>query len=250
MENGRDSGGSKSEKFFTGKGFYIVLLLCIAVIGVSVWTLVSGTGTMEEPEALNAELEEPVSNADETDESLEAGSEYESAMWEIPDGTEEVLAEPEEPETASAAVTEPETYSEPSRAFVWPVVGEIESPFSVTSLIYDSTMSDWRTHSGVDIAAPLGEKVMAAASGSIAEIYNDELYGTTVVIDHGDGLSSIYSNLAELPTVTVGDAVLAGETIGSVGTTAICEIGEPTHLHFAMTLDGASVDPNDYLPAI
>jgi murein DD-endopeptidase MepM/ murein hydrolase activator NlpD len=249
MDNGRDSGGTRSEKFFTGKGFYIVLFLCLAVIGVSVWTLVSGTGTMEEP-ATDIELAEPTATAGGTNESLEAGSEYESAMWEIPDGTEEVLAEPEEPETASEAATEPEPVNEMSRAFIWPVVGEIESPYSVTTLMYDPTMSDWRTHSGIDIAAVLGDKVMAAASGTVAEIYNDELYGTTVVIDHGEGLSSVYSNLAELPTVKVGDAVLGGETIGSIGTTALCEIGEPTHLHFAMTLDGERVDPNDYLPSL
>jgi murein DD-endopeptidase MepM/ murein hydrolase activator NlpD len=96
----------------------------------------------------------------------------------------------------------------------------------------------------------LGDKVMAAASGSVVELFSDPLYGTTVVIDHGDGICSIYSNLAEVPVVKVGDAILAGETIGSIGTTALCEIGETTHLHFAMTKNGESVDPYDYLPAL
>lgn len=254
MENNRDTGAKKPDKFFAGKGFYIVLFLCLAVIGVSVWALMTGPAALDGDEALKTELEAPVADFEETEEASENEQDYESAMWEVPEDAEEVLAEPEAPQTFAAApsdpTAQPETNYDTARAFVWPVVGAVEMPYSVTALIYNTTMSDWRTHDGLDIAAPLGEKVMAAASGSIANVYTDQLYGTTVVIDHGSGLCSVYANLAELPTVKAGDAVLAGETIGAIGTTALCEIGEPTHLHFAMTLDGASVDPNDYLPAL
>jgi murein DD-endopeptidase MepM/ murein hydrolase activator NlpD len=48
--------------------------------------------------------------------------------------------------------------------------------------------------------------------------------------------------------VYVGDTVSVGEIIGSVGDTALCETNEVAHLHFAMSLDGAGVDPADYLP--
>ena len=53
---------------------------------------------------------------------------------------------------------------------------------------------------------------------------------------------------ARLPTVTVGQSVAQGDTIGSVGTTALAEAGEVYHLHFAMRADGQSVDPAEYLP--
>ena len=86
-------------------------------------------------------------------------------------------------------------------------------------------------------------------SGTVMAIEDDSLYGTVVTVDHGDGTSALYANLASLPAVSVGDHVEAGEVLGSVGTTALCEIGQSTHLHFAMYLDGASVDPLDYLPA-
>ena len=49
--------------------------------------------------------------------------------------------------------------------------------------------------------------------------------------------------------MNVGDWVEAGATIGSVGTTAICEIGQGTHLHFAVTVNGVYADPLEYLPA-
>ena len=82
----------------------------------------------------------------------------------------------------------------------------------------------------------------------MTEVYDDGLYGTTVVIDHGAGIVSVYSNLAALPTVVAGDSVSLGDTIGSVGTTAICETNSPYHLHFAMRVNGESVDPTAYLP--
>ncbi len=252
MENNSGAGGTKPDKFFAGKGFYIVLFLCIAVIAASVWTLVASSATDRETDLLETDINKPVGDFSDGEETIDADTEYESAMWEVPDYAEEVMVEPEAPEIASESAAEPtpQTVYETAKAFVWPVIGQIETPYSVTALVYDTTMSDWRTHDGIDIAAVLGEKVMAAASGTIVKLYSDQLYGTTVIIDHGEGLCSVYSNLAEIPTIKVGDAVLAGETIGSVGTPALCEIGKPTHLHFSMTLDGESVNPNDYLPSL
>ena len=86
------------------------------------------------------------------------------------------------------------------------------------------------------------------ASGKVTEVYRDDLFGTTVVIAHSGGLTSQYSNLAATPTVAAGDSVTVGQVIGAVGDTALCETGEVCHLHFAMTKDGVSVDPDDYLP--
>ena len=114
--------------------------------------------------------------------------------------------------------------------------------------MYDTTMGDWRTHDGVDIAAALGTHVMAGADGTVTDVYDDPLYGTTVVISHGGGYETVYSNLAATPTVEIGDKVSAGDTIGAVGTTAICEAGEVYHLHFAMSCDGASLDPRNTSP--
>ena len=72
--------------------------------------------------------------------------------------------------------------------------------------------------------------------------------GTTVEIDHGNGLVSIYANLAVVPTVKVGDQVTTGAIIGSVGNTAVAESGRAAHLHFAMFRNNGAVNPEDYLP--
>ena len=110
-------------------------------------------------------------------------------------------------------------------------------------------MKDWRTHYGVYVLADKGTVVRAASDGTVESITQDDLYGTTVTIDHGNGLKSTYSNLADKPTVKQGDSVGSGDVIGSVGATALCEVGQGSHVHIAMSKDGNSVDPTKYLPS-
>ena len=88
MEISKRSGGSKLDKFFAGKGFYIVLFLCAAVIGVSVWTLMSGEKTVEADQGADITLEQPA-NVQEPPVDAQQGESNE-AMWEIPEGVEEV----------------------------------------------------------------------------------------------------------------------------------------------------------------
>ena len=146
------------------------------------------------------------------------------------------LAPAAEPTTATASV------------FTWPVKGEVLRSWAVETLSYDKTMGDWRTHDGVDIAAPAGTQVIAPAGGTVTDVYTSALMGTTVVIAHADGVMSTCSNLAAVPTVEIWDTVRTGDVIGSVGTSAIAESAETSHLHLSMSKDGESVDPISYLP--
>ena len=73
------------------------------------------------------------------------------------------------------------------------------------------------------------------------------MMGTTVVVDHGGGLKSWYCNLAEDVTVQAGDTVDIGSELGTVGSSAIAEVGVDSHVHLETTLDGRPVDPRDYL---
>lgn len=249
-----NSSGKKLEGFFTGKGFYIVLFLCAAVIGVSAWMMATGNETMEdlsksnnisfenkrvETIVLPPETETEPVLAQEAEPELEAGV---TAQEEQP--TAETM-----PEDATQVWHEGDVLEETAPAYVWPVQGELERPHLMDTLGYDVTMRDWRTHDGIDISAALGSTVTASHSGTVESIQQDDLYGTVVTINHGDGSSSLYANLADLPTVNVGDWVESGSVIGSVGTTALCEIGQGTHLHFAIYVDGQSVNPLSCLPA-
>lgn len=100
-------------------------------------------------------------------------------------------------------------------------------------------------HSGIDFGAPGGTDVLAAEGGRVlvAEWYGG--YGNTVIINHGQGLWTLYAHLRNNSiTVKVGDVVQRGDKIGEVGTT-----GRSTgnHLHFEVRLNSERVDPSDYL---
>ena len=128
-----------------------------------------------------------------------------------------------------------------------PVKGEVLRPFSVEALTLDPTLGDWRTHGGVDLAAAIGTEVLAMGPGTVAEIKQDGLMGTTVVVDQGDGLRTTYANLAAKPTVKEGDTVRTGDILGAVGDTAIAESGLAPHLHLETRMDGQPVDPAGFL---
>ena len=227
--------------FMAGKGFYIVLLLCVTALGVSGYYLFSG---ISEPGQSVSGPATVVVTAAPTPVPTAAAPPPATATPRptptaapIPEAPAQVLTTPTpEPTTATASV------------FTWPVKGEVLRAWSVETLVYDQTMGDWRTHDGVDIASAAGTQVMAPAGGSVSDLYTDDLMGTTVVILHADGVMSTCSNLASVPTVEIGDTVRTGDVIGSVGTSAIAESAESAHLHLSMTKDGVSVDPLGYLP--
>ena len=244
MEKKR-SFGQKLEAFFAGHGFYLVLLLCAAIIGVSAWVLLSDSGV--EPEPL------PVVNLSPSPAPATQvpASPSPPAVESAPASPEAQAGDTETGESAAAPSTAPDTETalvEEEPLYVWPVNGAVLNPYSMDKLVYNRTMADWRVHEGLDIAADLGTEVLAVSGGVVTEVYEDDRYGTTVVIDHQNGVVTTYSNLAQVPTVAVGDSIMAGEILGSVGDTALWEAGEPPHLHLAMTHDGISVDPATYLP--
>ena len=118
--------------------------------------------------------------------------------------------------------------------------------------VYSVTMNDYRVHNGVDISASVGDPVYAFSDGVVSKIYNDPMMGQTVVIDHGDGLLSVYQNLqVTLPeNIETGVRVEAGDVIGAVGETALIECAEVPHLHFCITKNGIYEPPSDYLGSI
>ena len=232
----RKGFSTQLEAFFEGKGFYIVLFLCAAVIGVSAWVLMMGT-----------DVEERINDTRVAGVVVSPG--IPGKTVETPAPTAVPTAKPTPvllPENSPAA----EVWHEENtpELFVWPVNGEEITPYAVENLIYDATMEDWRVHGGVDISAPLGTQVLAASAGKVTAVLSDAMYGTTVIIEHSGGLESIYSNLAGQPTVYEGDSVSAGDIIGAIGDTAACESALGTHLHFSMRCDGRAADPNKYLP--
>jgi len=124
--------------------------------------------------------------------------------------------------------------------FVRPAGGELRGNFGARRVYNGKTRS---RHAGLDLAAPEGAPVTAPAAGRVALTGDFYFSGGSVVLDHGDGLFTMYFHLSRLD-VKEGEAVLAGQALGAVGAT-----GRATgpHLHWAARLSGARVDPGALL---
>jgi len=120
--------------------------------------------------------------------------------------------------------------------FSWPVSGPITSPFGYRS---DPYGGGTEFHTGIDIGAPMGATVTAAAGGTVIYAAPYGGYGNAVIIDHGNGVSSLYGHLSQI-FVADHQEVQRGQAIGAVGMT-----GRATgpHLHFEVRVNGQPVDP-------
>lgn len=153
-----------------------------------------------------------------------------------------------ETESAESAIVPEAEIAEEAAAvtpqvMVRPLNGEIINAFSDGELVKSKTLNVWKTHDGVDIAGALDEKVKSMMGGTVTKVYEDQLMGASVIIDHGNGIEGYYCNLSKDIPIAEGQTVSAGTVIGMVGDTAESEISEPSHLHFAVKKNGEWIDP-------
>ncbi len=208
---------------FGGRGYYIALALCLAAVGT-----IGYFALRERP--VTVKQQEPAPTLDIQPAPTQP----------VVKPAPVVIPEPEpQPEITEPAELLPQVVS--------PLDGTTVTVFSMTELLYDTTMADWRTHDGIDVQAEEGAAVKTAAGGTVQSVTDDELMGTTVVIDHEGGYSTRYSSLQKDVPVTAGQQVVAGEVIGRVGTTSVAESQMGPHLHFSVSRDGAVIDPRDYV---
>lgn len=131
--------------------------------------------------------------------------------------------------------------------FQKPVEGEIVREFAQDNLVYSETLEEWVTHNGIDIKADKTTVVKAAEAGVVKAIKNDPRYGLTIVIEHDDVYQTVYSNLLTSEFVVEGETVEKGQSIGTVGNSAVFEIADEPHLHFEILKDAIAVDPAIYI---
>lgn len=133
-----------------------------------------------------------------------------------------------------AALAEPAPA--PRLALRWPVVGRLTTLFGPRGAGF---------HTGLDLAAPAGARVAASAPGIVSFAgWSDEGWGNLVVLEHGNGLRTMYAHLARID-VERGAVLPAGTTVGIVGSTGR---SWGPHLHFELRLRDAALDPLRALP--
>jgi murein DD-endopeptidase MepM/ murein hydrolase activator NlpD len=131
----------------------------------------------------------------------------------------------------------------PPRDMVMPIAGRITSGFSGARL--HPILSVLRAHKGVDVAAPSGTPIVAAAAGRVSLVERRLGYGLTVEVEHSGGVLTRYAHLKST-SVTVGQQVAAGANIATAGSSGLAT---GPHLHFEVINNGVSVDPIKFLAA-
>jgi murein DD-endopeptidase MepM/ murein hydrolase activator NlpD len=271
--------------FFAGKGFYVVLILCVAAIGASGYMLFFG-GSGETPDPPSLALVSPGASPSPAQPRISAAPANPSPSPALPPSSPPPLTVPspsggalpqsgagpndargtvnvdgmEEGEGMEVAGNAPEMPAVPDEPpqpavaakpdFYPPVNGDILVGFSESADVFFEALREWRYHPGVDIETNAGALVQAAADGVVKEVIDSAArnMGASIVIEHSGGYTTVYSNLSPASTVTEGKSVKAGDTIGAVGETAVAEQALPPHLHFEILKDGEPVDPTEYLP--
>ena len=224
MSKKKFSGG------ISGKGYYIALALCAVAIGISGFLYYRNADA--DPSQLRSETTAATDSRLSTDSDVQV-----------------VATKPAGDTTATGEAADPtgQTTNKLPGKTVSPVSGDTVAEYAMDCLSYNQTTRDWRVHDGVDIAAEAGTQVCAAADGTVYTVYDHETMGMTVVIRHDNGYTTQYASLAEEVSVEPGDAVKAGDAIGTVGNTALLESAIGDHLHFSVTCDDVAVDPAKFL---
>jgi murein DD-endopeptidase MepM/ murein hydrolase activator NlpD len=124
---------------------------------------------------------------------------------------------------------------------LWPVLGRITSRFGEIRRVVSS--GGTRPHKGMDIAAPIGTRILAPANGVVSFSGRESTYGLLLCIDHGRGLLTKYGHLRQ-SALRIGTKVKRGQVIGEVGITG--QSNGP-HLHYEVRLHGNPVNPRSYL---
>lgn len=243
----------KLSKLIEKNGFLLFLFICVCLVAASTIFIATRDLQKSSQNLDNKDLvileEEDLTKEEDISGDVVASEVAQSIDdlkdKEIVESLEEdydlVLGEIEEDEVEDDLEFVEEVFKEPS--FIMPVEGETITEFTRDNLVYSSTLDEWRGHSGIDIKADVGTSVKAPSDGTIKEVYEDNLWGLVIVIDHGSGLESRLMNLGTLEMVRVGLNVKRGDYISKVGKSADIEMMMDDHIHFETRKDGKLVDP-------
>ena len=239
---------NKFKLFIKKNGFLTLLFLgvCIAA-GGTIFLATRDLGTGSDDDGIVEERDyENLSMYDVADDDLSKEMFSEEAE-DDPEDLEEVEEPLEEVEEVEEEIEIIESEPRVRGTMSLPLEGEIVTEFTNDSLIYSETLDEWRTHLGLDIKASINTKVKAPMAGVIKSVYEDELWGKVIVIDHGDGLESKLANLGTTEMVREGLEIAKGDHIATVGKSAKIEILMEEHLHFEVIKDGKNIDPRSII---
>lgn len=129
----------------------------------------------------------------------------------------------------------------------WPVNGNILLDYSMDQTTYFPTLDQYKLSPAISVGAVEGAPVVAAVNGTVYSVEQNAQTGTTLTMELGNGYQAVYGQLTDL-TVSEGDTVKKGTTIGYIAQPTKYYSTEGTNLYFAMRKNGKPIDPIEYLP--
>lgn len=213
---------------FIKNNLYYLLIGISLIIVATVIAIVLATSTQKSPSGSR-----PPQNSES--EKVESESESESEI-EKPNDSEDVGGNESNKPVDTKIV------------FAMPVeTSNILKNYTSSTVVYNQTLGVYTGHMGIDFGAEAGSEVVAVYTGKIDSITTSYLKGTTITIDHGNGLKSVYNSLDASENLVEGQVVNQGQVIGWVSDNNRQEYKDGPHLHFEVLFDGNRIDPNEYL---
>ena len=200
--------------------------------------------TSDQAQAENTEaLSEDTQGQQEPAQTPEASAEEAQGQQETQEEAAEETAED------TAAQVAPELNFTEDTIMLWPVNGEVVIDYSMDATTYFPTLDQYKYNPSLVMSAAVGDPVQAAANGQVLSISEDVETGTTLTMDMGNGYQAVYGQLKDV-AVQEGQTVEAGTIIGYVNDPTRYYVEEGANLYFAMTKDGAPVDPMIYIETV
>lgn len=241
-----DDNKKSIKKMLKSNALYFALGLCFlsaGAIGISVAGNKTPTATPDEN--INITRQNIASEENTANKSNKGNG----VVIDIEEFTAQKIEEPStaavfENESPTVQVNEPE--EKKPVVFSSPLSFSMGKDFSMGVPVFSETMKDYRTHNGVDFNGLKGESVKTIAEGTVVSVKKDAVWGNTVTVDHGDGIMSSISGLADEALVSTGAYLYSDTVIGVVGAVPVESSDEP-HVHLEVRVNGELVDPLEIL---
>ncbi len=237
-----DENRKSFARMMKSRGVYIALAVCVLAAGFvsysvsRVSTIPQNTGTVKTTQpSTYVHINQRVLPGDITTFPTQPITELQTEPTTAAPETEAVFENAADPVERTSEAPGEITYS-------LPVNTKTGKDFSMGIPVFSATMNDYRTHNGVDFTADAGASVCAIAQGKVTRVANDSLFGNTVTVDHGGGVVSTISGLADEGLIREG-AVVSNETVlGVVGEIPV-EAADGSHIHLEIRVNGVLQDP-------
>lgn len=234
---------SNTKNFLNGKGFYIIMGICMLAIGITAWAVIATSGSSA---SKNIVENSKINNSSNLTLNSKTESETKNENKAVAGDVSGIKAESKSDSSGNSENSNSSAQTKTKKAaatyFTLPLTGEILKQYSDTELLYSKTYGDLRIHNGLDIKADAGTAVKASGDGTVTKIYKDAVLGNVIEIDHGNNITAFYCGLTDKAAVKAGDTVRAGTNIGAVGTIP-CECSDESHLHLSFKQNGKYIAP-------